>query len=152
MTSPLRDFNRRSVDDLFEEGVHMVYDFFMIRGTDLGYWQFNYNFIGINPNLIITAGKVEEDITIIHEWLHAYEDLILDVPRSFKESQVDWWAYHHQQRDSLLAAHIRSYFEDHGFKHNLYDNNFLKRRTLKGACLTPLKRSSSNQTLEKSIW
>lgn len=151
MASPLRDFNRRSVDELVEEGVHMVYDFSMIRGEHWGYWQVEYTFIGINPNLIVTAGKSEEDITIIHEWLHAYEDLTLDVRRRFEEAQIDWWAYHHHQRDRLLAEYIRGFFEDRGFKHNLYDNKFLKHRALKGACLTPVKNCSSNPLPEKNF-
>jgi hypothetical protein len=151
MASPLRDFNRRSVDELLEEGVHMVYDHSMIREERWGFWQADYFLIGINPNLMATVGRKEENVTIIHEWLHAYEDLILDVSRRFKESQIDWWAYRHLERDSGLAEYIRNSFQDYGFKHDVHYNKFLKRHSLGLTCLTPLKKYSSNPNLEKNL-
>ena len=114
--SPLRGFNRHSVDQLVEEGVHMVYDHSLIKKDEyLGLWIFQYNLVSINPTARINYGKLVEDETIIHEFLHGYEDLILNPPRDFRESQIEYWARFHRLRDSGLAAYIRKPFKDFGF-------------------------------------
>ena len=148
--SPLHGFNRRSVDELVGEGVHMVYDFSMIRGEDWGYWMIDYFLAGINPNIIITAGRKIEDLVIVHEWLHAYEDIILGVPKRFQETKIEWWAKYHLQRDCRIAEHIRGFHEEFGFLSNRGGNTFLKYYTLRGTCLTTQKNYLSNKTPAKN--
>lgn len=149
--SPLRGFNRRSVDQLLEAGVHMVYDFNMIRSENWGYWMLDYRLIGINPNIVVTAGKKTEDHVIVHECLHACENLILGVRKRFRESQIDYWAHHHLGRDRFIAEYIRDGYEYFGFKHNYQGNTFKGAHFLKGVCLTPAKNFSSNKTPAKNI-
>ena len=115
--SLLRGFNRRSVNELVDLGVHMVYDHSLIKKNRYrGLWYPNYNLICINPLVQENEGKQEENRTINHEWLHALGDLLLDPPRDFKESQIEYWAKHHLRRDPTLTDYIRSLFPDFGFK------------------------------------
>lgn len=112
--SLLREFNRRSVDSLVEEGVVMVYDFYLLaEGSDLGRWMHREYCIRINP-ILKERGRKEEDITIAHEWLHAYDYMMLDQKSS--ERQIEWWARFHLRRDPLLSDYIRSFYRAYGFK------------------------------------
>lgn len=110
--SPLRGFNRRSVDQLVDdEGVIMIYDYSLLKQSRyLGLWHIDYNLIRIKPEL----ERAVEDQTITHEMLHPYEDLILE--QEFSEDQIDWWARFHIQRDPGLPDHIRNHYRAFGFK------------------------------------
>ncbi|MFH1683147.1 MAG: hypothetical protein ABIA37_05105 [Candidatus Woesearchaeota archaeon] len=107
MTKPskLRDFSTRNIEDLLREGVHMVYQS-PIKAD--GYYSPDSGLIEIKPN-----PKQYEDVTILHEWLHAYEDRILDL--KFREKQIDWWAYYHYKNNKSLVDYIRSFFRKQKF-------------------------------------
>lgn len=109
MASPLRDFNRRSVDDLIEQGITMVYDRYhtVTKGENWGMWIPWNDKIYISP---VIKNTKSEDLTIVHEWIHAYEDRIL--LKEFREAQVEWWAHYHLRRDEWLAYYIRTFFPE----------------------------------------
>lgn len=110
MASPLRDFNRRSIDDLVYEGVEMFYDHnhrITEGGEYLGMWVSKKSRVYIYPGI---RDKKVEDITIVHEWLHAYEFITLET--SFRENQIEWWAHFHLRRDYWIADYIRFFFPD----------------------------------------
>ncbi|MEK6899826.1 MAG: hypothetical protein AABX05_01755 [Nanoarchaeota archaeon] len=116
--SPLRKFSRSSIDELIDEDVSMRYyrDSVAIKNKKrLGLWNLNRTLIYINPTIVQQLGKYAEDVTIVHEWLHAYEDLLLDPLQIFREKQIDWWAYFHLRQDALIADYIRSFFHKQGF-------------------------------------
>lgn len=121
--SPLAKFCRSSIDELIEEHlVGMVYDYSLIGKNGLkrevglwGRWIPAYNLICISPDCSIKNGKYFESLVIIHEWLHAYEDLILEMPTRFGENQIDWWAAYHSKRDRGLDTYVRNKFIDFGF-------------------------------------
>ena len=85
---------------------------------DVGLWFY--------PGVImIQSGlaKVTENRTILHEWLHAYEDLIvyphenLAITQASRSPEVIIEAYarwHHQQNHDLVK-YIRNYFKENGF-------------------------------------
>lgn len=84
----------------------MVYDrnHYMTEGGEyLGIWHYEKWRVYIYPDI---KQKKDEDITIVHEWLHAYETVILET--MFTESQIDWWAHFHFRK----AEYIRSFFPD----------------------------------------
>lgn len=110
--SPLRNFNRHSIDELISEGVEMRYDRSLRRKNYWGLWKFEEYSVRINPYVQKQKGKKIEDMVIVHEWLHAYEDIILDLSKDFRETQIDWWAYFHLRRDKYIAEHIRSFFPE----------------------------------------
>lgn len=108
--SPLRGFNYRSIDELLEEGVDMVYDYnhYMTEGGESwGIWHYDKYRVYIYPRI---KEKKDEDVTIVHEWLHAYEHITLG--KIFRDTQIDWWAYYHLRRDKCIAEYIRSFFPD----------------------------------------
>ena len=112
--SPLRRFDHFSVERLINEEVDMVYDrnhYMTKAGRFSGIWHEEKSRIYIYPG--ITEKKVE-DVTIVHEWLHAYEDIILE--RTFQEAQIEWWAHFHLRRDHMFADYIRSFFPDFKIK------------------------------------
>lgn len=120
--SPLANFRRSSIDQLIEEHlVGMVYDYSLIGKDGLqedglwGEWNPAYNLIRISPDCSIKNDKYFEGLVIIHEWLHAYEDLILEVETISKEKQIDWWANYHYHKDHGLITYIRNKFADFGF-------------------------------------
>ena len=110
--SLLRKFNRGSIDELITEGVEMEYHRSLIRKKYWGLWKYDSYLIQINPKLIHYRGRVFEDVVIIHEWLHAYEDIILDLEKDFRETQIDWWAYFHLRRDPYIGEYARSFFPE----------------------------------------
>lgn len=119
---PLANFCRSSIDQLIEEHlVGMVYDYSLIGKNNLegggfwGCWNPAYNLIRISPDCSVKKDKYFENLVILHEWLHAYEDLILEMPTRFKENQIDWWANYHHHRDCGLITRIRNKFTDFGF-------------------------------------
>src|SRR3989344_5602735 len=106
--SPLGDFNYSAVNYLIHQDVDMVYDYghHMTQGGELlGIYHYEKRRVYIYPSI---KQKRLEDITILHEWLHAYERVMLD--RRFTECQVDWWAFYHHRRDRILVEYIRSLF------------------------------------------
>ena len=114
--SQLREFNRRSIDHLIEEGIHMVYDHHLMEENEnWGIWEPSYDLIRINPN-VEKKGRNFADLVIVHEWLHPFEDLVLERSKRFKETQIDWWAAYHLQRDPKIGDYIRSFFLEYGFK------------------------------------
>lgn len=121
--SLLANFRRSSIDQLIEEHlVGMVYDYSLIGKNNLegeggfwGWWNPAYNLIRISPDCSIKKDKYFENLVILHEWLHAYEDLILEVETRSKEKQIDWWAAHHNKRDLGLATYVRNKFAEFGF-------------------------------------
>jgi len=113
--SPLRAFNRGSIEELISEGVEMTYHPPLVKKNLWGLWRYDEYSITINPELIHYQGKAVEDMVIVHEWLHAYEDIILDCKKDFREKQIDWWAYFHLRRDQDIANYIRSFFSEQGF-------------------------------------
>lgn len=118
LISPLKQFNRHSVEELIAEGTDMRYDHnhsITEHRNIWGEWNPIKNIIYINPTVKHRYGKAVEDHTIVHEWLHVYEDLRLDPPRSFRDAQIDWWAYYHLRQDALIAGYIRGFFKQRGF-------------------------------------
>ena len=114
MVSPLQAFNRHSVDELVEDGVVMVYDFYLLaEGINLGMWMPRDHCVRINP-IVREKGRIIEDITIAHEWLHAYDYMVLDQESS--EGQIEWWARSHLRTDPQLSDYIRSFYREYGFK------------------------------------
>ncbi len=113
--SPLSGFNRRSIEELISEGVEMIYHPSLIKKQYWGFWNYNEYMVQINPNLINYLKEGFEDVVIVHEWLHAYEDIILDTENDFRETQIDWWAYFHLRRDQHIGKYIRSFFSEQGF-------------------------------------
>ena len=108
--SPLQGFDYRSVDDIINEGVDMVYDYnnHMNEGGEFwGTWLYEKSRVYISPDII---EKKVEDITIVHEWLHAYETIILET--QFSDSQIDWWAHFHLRKHRTLADYIRGFFPE----------------------------------------
>ncbi|MEK6969994.1 MAG: hypothetical protein AABW48_06215 [Nanoarchaeota archaeon] len=120
---PLANFRRSSIDQLIEEHlVGMVYDYSLIGKNNLegegGFWAWwhpAYNLIRISPDCSIKKDKYFENLVIVHEWLHAYEDLILEMPTRFTENQIGWWAAYHNKKDPGLATYVRNKFADFGF-------------------------------------
>ena len=101
--SKLRRFSENTIDDLLENGVEMVYKK-NIKAD--GWYSPDTNLIEIKP----AKNRRYEDVTILHEWLHAYEDIILD--KRHTEGQIDWWAYYHYRENKDLVDYIRSFFEE----------------------------------------
>lgn len=112
--SRLRGFNRDSVNELVEEGVHMIYDSSLDEQKPWCIWVPEFDLIRVSPTIKL-KGREFEDQAIVHEWLHAYEDLILDVFKRHKEPKIDKWARRHIKRDRDLPDYIRSFFKDYGF-------------------------------------
>jgi len=104
MALSLQDFNRHWVDYLVQEGVGMIYDYSMLKDDPWGEWIPDLNLIGINPFTRL-KGKRIEDHTITHEWLHAFEYLVLETTHS--EKQIDRWAWFHYRRTPDLTDYIR---------------------------------------------
>ena len=101
MVSPLRYFNLDSVRRLIDKGVGMFYDHSLRKDDPHGEYFRGLNLIGINRRL----KKKEEDHTILHEWLHAYEEIILE--DSSSEESIDWWAEFHLNNNPGLVEYIR---------------------------------------------
>lgn len=114
-TSPLRGFNRGSINELIYEGIEMIYCPSLIKKNYWGLWMYDECIIKINPDLIHHHGKAIEDFVIVHELLHSYEDMILNLPTDFRETQIDWWAYYHLRKDKDIANYMRSFFSEQGF-------------------------------------
>ena len=116
--SPLRDFDYNVIEDILEEGLQMVYHAYLERRSPklYGLWNPAEALVQINPFLRRQEGKELEDVIILHEWLHAYGDLILEVPNDrFREEQIHWWAQWHCRQDPYVATYIRSFFVREGF-------------------------------------
>ena len=113
--SPLRGFNRCSIDELIREGIDMVYSPSLIKKNYWGLWIYDEGIIKINPKLRHHHGKAIEDFVIVHELLHSYEDMVLNLSTDFRETQIDWWAYYHLRRDQDIANYMRSFFSEQGF-------------------------------------
>jgi len=124
MGSYLRGFDTKSINDLLYCDVTMKYtNLRPPKGTKerefpylCGLYQPETSLISINRKIkkfYPRTWKKEEDITILHEWLHAYEHVI--VGRNFSENQIEWWAqwYYREQYD--LVPYIRSFFNEEGF-------------------------------------
>ena len=75
----------------------MVYDFSLIKDEYWGWWVPEYKLIRINPLLKKKKNKELGDLTILHEWLHAYEDLLTGAKRGVPESLIDQWAEHYRK-------------------------------------------------------
>ncbi len=114
--SPLRLFDYNAIEDLLEDGIAMTYVPYLDRINLWGQWDPQKALVRINPQLSRQEGSAMEDVIILHEWLHAYGDLILEVPDTrFRENQIEWWARYHYAQDSYLATYIRSFFQREGF-------------------------------------
>jgi len=104
----LRDFNRHWVDYLVGEGVRMFYDYSMLSCDPPSEWLPDLKLIGINPATRL-EGKRLEDHAINHEWLHAFEYLVmdLDLHTRHSEDQINWWAWFYYRNDPSLTDYIR---------------------------------------------
>ena len=111
-SSPLCDFDRRSIEELIGEGVEMKYDHSLSQKKPSGLWRYDEYLVCINPTIQEMKGEIFEDIVILHEWLHAYEDIILDSYKDFRETQIEWWAHAHLRRDRYIAKYARSFFPE----------------------------------------
>jgi len=105
-SSRLRGFSRQSIDELADLRVHLVYDHSLIGSLFDGLWYPCHGLISINPEL----KGIRKKRTIIHEGLHAYENLILKVKNRFPEKQIDEWAVYHLKKDSGLASYMLEMF------------------------------------------
>lgn len=70
----LRRFSSKSIEDLINAGLRMVYD---KNCKADGFYYPDLKMVEIKPN-----PKQYENLVILHEWLHAYEDLILKIGRA----------------------------------------------------------------------
>ena len=107
--SPLRLFDWSSVEYMVNEGVRMMYDPWLEK--IVGEWDSEHHKVRISRNL----PPEEEDITIVHEWLHAFEDLVLNIDDFFRDSQIEWWARFHYRTNPELVQYIRSFYQRNGF-------------------------------------
>jgi len=107
-TLTLRDFNYYWIDYLAREGVRMIYDYSMMRDDPRGEWILDLRIIGINPYTQL-EGKVIEDRTIIHEGLHAFVDLVLELPHDIEkiERKVEEAEAYHYHRNKMYADYMR---------------------------------------------
>ena len=113
----LRNFGYHSIDVLLEEGVDMQYH--PIEKC-WGLWLPDNLKVQISPK---HPSRNDEDVTILHEWLHAYEDLIVYLDDDFDitvgkrspDKVIDDYAYFHHSKDSDLVKYVRSFFENEGF-------------------------------------
>ena len=80
----------------------MVYDYSLIKSKWHGIWYPLHDLICINPK---TKGK-DRKRTIVHEGLHAYEELILEVENRFPDPEIELWAIRHLERDPLIANYM----------------------------------------------
>ncbi len=108
MPLTLRDFNRDWIDYLARDGVHMIYDYSMKKNDPWGEWIPGLKLIGINP-YTRKEGKYAEDRTIIHEGLHAFVDLVLELPHQEEEieKKVEEAEAYHYRRNGYLADYLR---------------------------------------------
>lgn len=113
--SRLARFDIESIDALILNGVHMIYDNSLIKDEQyMGWWVPEYKLIRINPILRLKKHKDLADLTILHEWLHAYEDIITRAKKRVKEDLIDQWAEHYR-KETDLAQYIRNNFKLYGF-------------------------------------
>jgi hypothetical protein len=111
--SPLKLFGYSSIDYLVGEGIQML-RCAKINGEEMeGEWDPNINLIRIDIRL--GRNRKKEDLVIIHEWLHAYEDLVLKKSPRFREFQIDWWSQFHYKKDPKMGLYIRSFYKAEGF-------------------------------------
>ena len=113
----MNNFGYHSIDELLEQGVTM--DFRKFK-KNWGIWMPDQLLVSISTT---HPSKDAENVTIAHEWLHAYEDLILyphpnfDVTLASRSPDIviDEYAKWHVKNDPELVEYIRSYFKNEGF-------------------------------------
>ncbi len=111
----LKNFSQESIDRLIEKGVIMRH---LELDEDLGLW-IPCSIVAIQKNLSMRS----ENRTIVHEWLHAYEDIILYPHPNFEitiasrspETIIEAYARWHHQQNPDLVRYIREQFREHGF-------------------------------------
>lgn len=104
----LRDFDYCWIDYLTKEGVRMIYDYSMKKNDPRGEWILDLKLVGINPYTRL-EGKTIEDRTILHEGLHAFVDLVLELPHEKEEieKKVEEAEAYHYRRNKMYADYIR---------------------------------------------
>ena len=113
----MNNFGYHSIDELLEQGVTMEFKKFK---KNWGLWIPDHLLVGISKT---HPSRGAENVTIAHEWLHAYEDLILYSHPDFEvtlasrspDIVIDEYAKWHVKNDPELVEYIRSYFKDEGF-------------------------------------
>ncbi len=95
----------------------MKYDVSIRKIKIYGQWDPEDFLVKIEPTAHKKPKGPVENVTILHEWLHAYEDLVLDelTHNRYRDSQIDWWAHYHNRKNPHLAPYIRAYFLEEGF-------------------------------------
>ncbi len=110
----LKNFSYHSIEELIEE--HDIQMRYSSKLEDLGLWgQYHPedNLVLINPYL---ENREIEDLVVLHEWLHAYADCILE--KDFTEKQIDWGAEWHLKQDLVGLSkvdYLRSFYHKEGF-------------------------------------
>ena len=114
----LQLFGRRAVDILLEDQIRMVYR----KQKEDGLWKPDKKKIQIRSELV---NKAYENLVILHEWLHAYEDLIihhgitgdlqLAIDKASPEQIIDHYAVWHCRTSPDLVDYIRGNFKDENF-------------------------------------
>lgn len=125
ISSPLRFFNKESIDTLLEKGIDMQYHpNLLVPGTwdptilvrCRGSWDSEEIMIKIEKH----ENRDHENITILHEWLHAYEDLIVNAhyqdltqrqKKRSRDGQIEWWAKFHYKNNPEVVEYIRQQFK-----------------------------------------
>ena len=110
----LKNFDYHSIDELVDEhDLRMKYSSQLEDIGLWGQWQPDENLVLINPYL---ESREIEDLVVLHEWLHAYAECILE--KDFTEKQIDWGAEWHLRRDLVGLSrvdYIRSFYNHEGF-------------------------------------
>lgn len=101
-------FNYDSIDKLLGMGGDMKYD------ADLGHLG-----LYMPERRLVLIGTFQprqiESETILHEWLHMYDHLILPPSVRLNEKIVEKWCKRKHRDELRLADYIRSYFHSEGF-------------------------------------
>ncbi len=97
--------NEESIVDLVEGGLTMKYGRIPHYGL----------FLSIEDPILIKRGldKRDEDLTILHEWIHAVEEYY-NMPKSL-ESEVEDYSDFLYSNKFYLVDFIRDFFKEEGF-------------------------------------
>ena len=110
----LKNFTHHSIEDLIDEyNMEMKYSSNLEAIGLWGQYHPDNNLVLINPHI---GDVLTEDLVIMHEWLHAYAECILE--KDFTEKQIDWAAEWHQKRDLVGLSkvdYLRSFYHREGF-------------------------------------
>jgi|SRR3989338_5180684 len=112
----MNNLSFESIDDLVNQGVTMKYSHLQ---NSWGLWIPQILQIKISPG----HRRRRENRLILHEWLHAYEDLILYPHPDYKvvtasrspDPVIDKYAIWYQKHHSDLIEYIRELFRQEGF-------------------------------------